>query len=188
MATISVSNFLIISRHNFLVDWCGLPPSWMFPAEYFQIFGKLTPSYIMLENGQTYFKNLLVNHETFKVCLTIFQHHAWKQFALNQVVNLYSLSLVNTLTRVFSVRMEKANVVPVHKKSDKECLKNYWPVSLLPICGKIPERLTFNGMFRFLIESNLISSNQSGFKPGDSCINQVLFITHEICISLDDGV
>ena len=123
-----------------------------------------------------------------KVCLTIFQHHAWKQFALNQVVNLYSLSLVNTLTRVFSVRMEKANVVPVHKKSDKECLKNYWPVSMLPICGKIPERLTFNGMFRFLIESNLISSNQSGFKPGDSCINQLLFITHEICISLDDGV
>ena len=29
-----------------------------------------------------------------------------------------------------------ANVVPVHKKNDKQILKNYWPVSLLPICGK----------------------------------------------------
>ena len=28
-------------------------------------------------------------------------------------------------------------------------------------------------------ENNLISDNQSGFKLGDSCINQLLFITHE---------
>ena len=35
-------------------------------------------------------------------------------------------------------------------------------------------------MSRFLIEKNLISSSQSGFKSGDSCINQLLFITHEI--------
>ena len=42
-------------------------------------------------------------------------------------------------------------------------------------------------MFGFLIENNLISSNQSGFKPGDSCINQLLSITHEIYKSFDDG-
>ena len=83
--------------------------------------------------------------------------------------------------------MEKANVVPVHKKGDKQCLKNYRPVSLLPICGKILERQIFNGMFRFFIENNLISSNQSGFKPGDSRIIQLLSITHEICKSFDYG-
>ena len=83
--------------------------------------------------------------------------------------------------------MEKNNVVPVHKKGDKQCLKNYQPVSLLPVCGKIFERLIFNEMFGFLIENNLISSNQSGFKPGDSCINQLLSITHEIYKSFDDG-
>ena len=75
-----------------------------------------------------------------------------------------------------------ANVVTVHKKGDKQCLKNYQLVSLLPICGKILERLIFNEMFRFLIENNLISSSQSGFNPGDSCINQLLSITHEIYV------
>ena len=79
------------------------------------------------------------------------------------------------------------SVVPVHKKGDKQCLKNHRPVSLLPVCGKIFERLIFNEMFGFLIENNLISSNQSGFKPGDSCINQLLSITHEIYKSFDDG-
>ena len=41
-------------------------------------------------------------------------------------------------------------------------------------------------MFSFFIENGLISQNQSGFKPGDSCINQLLSITHEIYKSFDD--
>ena len=64
------------------------------------------------------------------------------------------------------------NIVPIHKKGDKQTLKNYRPVSLLPICGKILERLLINKMFKFFIENKLISSNQSGFKQSDSCINQ----------------
>ena len=42
-------------------------------------------------------------------------------------------------------------------------------------------------MFSFLLENNLVSPNQSGFKPGDSCINQLLSITHEIFQSFDEG-
>ena len=34
-------------------------------------------------------------------------------------------------------------------------------------------------MFEFFVENKLISSSQSDFKPGDSCINQLLSITHE---------
>ena len=63
-------------------------------------------------------------------------------------------------------------------------LQNYRPVLLLPICGNILERLMFNEMFQFFIENKLISSSQSGFKPEDSCINQLLSITHEMYSSL----
>ena len=34
-------------------------------------------------------------------------------------------------------------------------------------------------MFGFFLDKGLISANQLGFKPGDSCINQLLLITHE---------
>ena len=44
-------------------------------------------------------------------------------------------------TGSFPLAWRKTNLVPVHKKSGKQCLKNYRPVSLLPICGKILERL-----------------------------------------------
>ena len=67
------------------------------------------------------------------------------------------------------------NIVPIHKKNDKQ---NCRPVSLLPICGKSFKRL--NESFRFLLENKLITPHQSDFKPGDSCINQLLSITHEI--------
>ena len=43
-------------------------------------------------------------------------------------------------------------------------------------------------MFEFFIENKLISSSQSGFKPGDSCINQLLSITHELYSSFDEGL
>ena len=80
-----------------------------------------------------------------------------------------------------------ADVVPVHKESDKQVLKNYLPVSLLPICGKVFERLIYDSSFKYFIENNVISPNQSGFKPGDSCTNQLISITHEIYQSFDDG-
>ena len=57
---------------------------------------------------------------------------------------------------------------------------NYCPVFLLPICGKIFERLIFNEMLRFFLENKLITPHQFGFKTTDSCINQLLLITHEI--------
>ena len=43
-------------------------------------------------------------------------------------------------------------------------------------------------MFEFFTENELMSHNQSGFKPGDSCINQLLCITHDVYQSLDDGL
>ena len=88
----------------------------------------------------------------------------------------------------FPINGKKANVVPVHKKGDKQMLKNYRPISLLPIAGKIFERLLYDRMFEFFIANNLISKNQSGFRPGHSCINQLLSITHEIYQSFDDNL
>ena len=66
--------------------------------------------------------------------------------------------------------------------------KNYRPVSLLPIFEKTFERLIFNELFNSLLENNLILPSQSGFKPEDSCINQLLSITHEIYSLFDDGL
>ena len=82
-------------------------------------------------------------------------------------------------TRPFSDQWKKGNVVPIHKKGDKQLTESYRPVSLLPICGKVFERLIFNSLFHYFIEKNLLSSHQSGFIPGNSCVQQLISITHE---------
>ena len=58
-------------------------------------------------------------------------------------------------------------------------LENYCPVSLLPICVKIFEKLLFNALYSFFEDHKLLNLCQSGFKKNDSCINQLVSITHE---------
>ena len=49
---------------------------------------------------------------------------------------------------IIPAKWKKANIVPVHKKGDHQCVKNYRPVPLLPVFSKIFERLIYNAMFQ----------------------------------------
>ena len=81
---------------------------------------------------------------------------------------------------VFPEDWKKRNIVPIHKKESKNLIKNYWPISLLPMFSKVFERLVFNALFNFFLQNKLCTPCQSGFIPGDSCISQLLSIAHEI--------
>ena len=80
---------------------------------------------------------------------------------------------------------KKSNICPIHKKGDKQVINNYRPVSLLPICGKVFERLIFNSVYEYLEEHKLLSADQSGFRANDSCVNQLLSIVHNIYSAFD---
>ena len=75
---------------------------------------------------------------------------------------------------------KRANVQPVHKKDSRQLKTNYRPISLLPLLSKIFEKILFDSTYRFLNDNMLISENQSGFRPNDSTINQLLSITNTI--------
>ena len=56
----------------------------------------------------------------------------------------YPLTLIfqNSLVAgVFANDWQNADIVPIHKKNDKQIVSNYRPVSLFPICSKIFEKL-----------------------------------------------
>ena len=55
----------------------------------------------------------------------------------------------------------------------------------MPICGKVFENIIFNSLFVYLNYNNLLNSNQSGFRPGNSCVNQLISITHDIYKAFD---
>ena len=60
---------------------------------------------------------------------------------------------------IYPCEWKKANVVPIHKKGDKQTFKKLSSSALLPICGKIFERLIYNDMFGFFLDKRLISAN-----------------------------
>ena len=45
---------------------------------------------------------------------------------------------------------KKSNIIPVHKKNDKRLVNNSQPISLLPVFGKIFEKIIFNKIYNYL--------------------------------------
>ena len=78
---------------------------------------------------------------------------------------------------------EKATIF---KKGNKQLIKNYRPISLLPICGKLFEKIIFNCLYSYLNQNSLLTRNQSGFRPGDSTTNQLLYLVNEIHLAFEN--
>ena len=100
-----------------------------------------------------------------------------------RMIKLCSKSVVKPLLIIFNNCIDtgtfpdiwnRSNIIPVHKKGDKQILDNYKPVSLLPIFAKM----------YFLEENNLLNSNQSGFRSNNSCEPTSLNSSYLFTISL----
>ena len=108
------------------------------------------------------------------------------KLCIKSVVKPLSIIFKNCIdTGTFPDIWKRSNIIPVHKKGNKQIVDNYRPVSLFPIFGKILEKLLFNSIMDFLEENNLLNSNQSGFRSNDSCESQLLSIVHDIYSSFD---
>ena len=70
---------------------------------------------------------------------------------------------------------KKANVVPIHKKESKNLLKNYRPISLLPIFGKIYERIIFKELFNHFHQNQLFTKFSLVF-------SLVIHVFHSYCL------
>ena len=80
---------------------------------------------------------------------------------------------------------KKANITPVFKKGDKQCVSNYRPISLLCTASKVMERCLFNHLYPSV--ETKIHPLQHGFMKGRSCNSQLLKVYHSIASALDRG-
>jgi hypothetical protein len=111
-----------------------------------------------------------------------------------RMLKLYDDTMVIPLTIVFKKciaqgyfpkRWKKANIVPTHKKKQKNLIQNYRPISLLPLCGKIFEKIIYDNLYPYIFNNNFISDKQSGYRRNDSTVKQLISITHEIYKTFD---
>ena len=120
--------------------------------------------------------------------------HGWDNLSV-AMIKICDVGIVKPLCLIYNQCLasgtfpeiwKKGNVIPVHKKESRQLKKNYRPISLLPICGKIFEKIIFDVIYKHLMDNDLLTPNQSGFRPGDSTINQLLYITHKISTAFED--
>ena len=74
---------------------------------------------------------------------------------------------------------------PGSQENEKKVKSNYRPISLLPIFGKMFEKLVYDSLYLHLASCNFLNPNQSGFRPGDSTVTQLISITHTIFKAFD---
>ena len=88
---------------------------------------------------------------------------------------------------VFPDDWKQANVTPIFKKDDRQLKSNYRPVSLLNAFSKIIEKVVFTRIYNFLLDINFLYPLQSGFRPGDSTVNQLVYMVHKIYDAFEHG-
>ena len=88
---------------------------------------------------------------------------------------------------IFPAEWKLANIIPIHKKGDKSDTSNYRPISLISCLGKVLEKCIFKYLYNYLVDYNKITSVQSGFRPKDSVVLQLIDLYDTFYRALDDG-
>ena len=81
---------------------------------------------------------------------------------------------------IFPTSWKAATIIPIEKKTNAPTPSDFRPISLLPLPGKILERLVSNQMMHYLETSKLLSKEQDGFRKGRSTIKAVSTLTDVI--------
>lgn len=87
----------------------------------------------------------------------------------------------------FPSRLKLSVVKPLHKKGSREEIKNYRPITLVPIISKIFERVMFQKLNGFITSSELLKTEQYGFRKGRSTTLACFQLMKQISENLDKG-
>ena len=75
-------------------------------------------------------------------------------------------------------------VSPIFKKGDSQLFDNYRPISVLPIFGKIFEKVLYNRLYSFFMSKNVIYNKQFGFRKNHSTSHAINYSVNKIISEL----
>ena len=91
-------------------------------------------------------------------------------------------------TGTYPQQLKIAEVTPIFKANDKEQFSNYRPISLLPsIISKLFESVTYQQLMKYLLENELLSSQQYSFRANHSTELTALNLIDRLTYDLDNG-
>ena len=88
---------------------------------------------------------------------------------------------------VFPNEWKIATIVPLYKGGGNEEVSNYRPVSLLPVPGKILEKIIHDHIMKFFENNKILSEFQYGFRKNHSTIDSIANLVDNILYSVNRG-
>ena len=89
---------------------------------------------------------------------------------------------------IFPAQWKKALVIPIPKISNPKMKEDYRPISLLPLPGKLLEKLAHTQLTLFLEDNALLSDNQFGFRKQRSTVHAISTLLNQIYSNINRSV
>ena len=102
-----------------------------------------------------------------------------------QLVHIFNCSLQ---TAVFPDTWKVAKIIPLFKGGDRGEVTNYRPVSLLPLPGKLLEKIVHKKVSEFFDQNDVLSEHQGGFRKGFSTTATIADLTDDLFGNLNQGL
>jgi Reverse transcriptase (RNA-dependent DNA polymerase) len=96
--------------------------------------------------------------------------------------HIFSRSIV---TGTVPSKMKIAKVIPVYKSGDPYDINNYRPISLLCTFSKIFEKIVANRLTEYLVNNNLFSPSQFGFRAKHSTSHPMIHLLNKAAAALN---
>ena len=105
--------------------------------------------------------------------------------------------VVNTLTELvnlslnqgkFPYKWKHAKIFPLFKIGDFNSMTTYRPISILPVVSKVMERIVHKQLYDYLVNNNVLSEAQFGFRPCHSTASALGALTESWLRSIDEGL
>ena len=91
-------------------------------------------------------------------------------------------------TGIFPDKLKQSKVTPIFKANDKELLSNYKPISVISSMSKLYEYAISDQSTQYLIDNNLFSSNQYGFRAQHSSELAAFNVVDRLTYLMDQGI
>ena len=150
--------------------------------------------------GQIYncvFPDMLTNEEeVLKLCKEIQETKSSAIDSLSSMILKHALlALIPQLNFLLNLSLKsgkfpqiwkQAVVIPLAKEGDTSNVGNYRPISLLPLPGKILEKIVHDRLMSFLEANNILNKNQGGFRKKLSTTDTIVKFTPEIFSAMNN--
>ena len=152
--------------------------------------------FLKMQNSRSLFFNPILEHEVIDIVNNLkINKSAGFDGITNHILKEIIGVIVSPLTHILNLsltegtvplKMKIAKVVPIFKKGNTHNLGNYRPISLLTSLSKILEKLIYSRTMKFLLDCNILTDNQFGFRQKHSTTHALLMFLDKVAHAIDN--